>query len=367
MKIPGNIPLYIFLIFIAFFGFLLSIFVKQSISLEIFTIFVAAGGFLLSSYILYVKHCDKPMVCPTGSSCETVIYSEYSKFFGIPLEYLGMLYYGLLVGVYTLLVISPSSVPPLLLFGVLYITAAAFLFSVYLTSIQAFVLRQWCMWCLLSAVFSTTIFIVSIGKLSAGIAFLSRIYPGLLAAHLFAFAIGVGGTTVAAVLFFRFLKDFRVSGEETNVLKTISEAIWAALAIIILTEFMIYIPMASTLGTSAQFLAKIFAIIVVTITGVIINLIILPRLIAVPFEGKKNKALADFIQLRRITFGVGAIAISSWYFAFALDVLPELSLSFSALMTAYVLILAVSVLIGRGVEYQISKGSPVPEQKAPQH
>lgn len=366
MKIPLNIPLYIFLILIGFLGFLLSMFVQESVSLTVFIIFVAAGGFLLSSYILYVKHCGKPMVCPTGSSCDTVIYSEYSKFFGIPLEYLGMLYYGILIAAYTTLITSPGSIPQIVISTVLLLTSAGFLFSLYLTSIQAFVLKQWCMWCILSAVFSTTIFIVSLSQLSAGTAFLLKIQPGLFTANLSAFALGIGGATVAGVLFFRFLKDHIISTTETNILKTVSQVIWFSLAVLVLTEFALYLPEAAALNLSSQFLAKIFAIIVITVTGVIINLIILPRLIAIPFDGKKNKAPADFIRLRKITFAVGAVALGSWYFAFALGVLPELSLKFSSLITAYALLLLVSVAISLGVEHEISKEKK-PLHKKPTH
>ena len=356
MKIPFSIPLYIFLILIGFLGFLLSIFVQESISLSVFTIFVAAGGFLLSSYILYVKHSDKPMVCPTGSNCDTVIYSEYSKFFGIPLEYLGMLYYGILIATYTTLITSPGLLPQLVIYTILLFTSAAFLFSLYLTFIQAFVLKQWCMWCILSGIFSTTIFIVSLGSFPSGTAFLLKIQPGLFITNLSAFALGIGAATVAGVLFFRFLKDHAISSRETNILKAVSEVIWFSIAILMLTEFALYIPEAATLNLSSQFLAKIFAIIVITVTGVIINLIILPRLIAVPFGNKKSNAPPDFIRLRKITYVVGAIALGSWYFAFALGVLPELSIKFSSLITAYALLLLVSVMISLGVEREISRG-----------
>ena len=356
MKIPLNIPLYIFLILIGFLGFLLSMFVQESISLAIFIIFTAAGGFLLSLYILYVKHCGKPMVCPTGSSCDTVIYSEYSKFFGIPLEYLGVLYYGILIATYITLITSPGSIHQIIISAVLLSTSGAFLFSLYLTSIQAFVLKQWCMWCILSAVFSTTIFIVSLSSLSKGTAFLIKIQPILFTANIFAFALGVGAATIASVLFFKFLKDRIISKRETNILKTISQVIWLSIAILILTEFALYLPETVTLNSSSQFLAKIFAIIVITVTGVIINLIILPRLIAVPFNVMKDKALADFIRLRKIIFIVGAVAISSWYFAFILGTLPELSFKFSSLIAMYALLLLSSITISLIVERKISRG-----------
>ena len=121
-------------------------------------IFVSFAGFILSIYIRHKKVTKETLTCPFHSNCETVIFSNYSKFFGIPVELIGIAYY-LIVGIsYGIFLGFGGTMPQFLVLGILSMTAAAFLFSLYLTFLQAFTLKQWCAWCLISAGFCTTIF-----------------------------------------------------------------------------------------------------------------------------------------------------------------------------------------------------------------
>src|SRR3989338_5890441 len=105
-------------------------------------IFAAFSGFLIAFYIHRKKRANETLVYPLNSDCGAVIHSEYSKFLGIPVELLGTLYYGLIAASYVLVMVSSVSAPPVFTSGVLAITAAAFLFSLYLTFLQIFTIRQ---------------------------------------------------------------------------------------------------------------------------------------------------------------------------------------------------------------------------------
>jgi uncharacterized membrane protein len=120
------------------------------------------AGLALASYIHVKKRMHRPMVCPIGSNCDTVIHSKYSKVFDIPVELLGALYYTITVASYSVFMMYPSlqTAAPVVL--VLCLSIIAFLFSIYLTAVQAFVLKEWCTWCLISAALCTTILIASI-------------------------------------------------------------------------------------------------------------------------------------------------------------------------------------------------------------
>jgi uncharacterized membrane protein len=50
----------------------------------------------------------------------------------------------------------------LIVFGM---TLVGFLFSLYLTAIEAFVLNAWCVWCVVSAIAMTLLFGVSFARL----------------------------------------------------------------------------------------------------------------------------------------------------------------------------------------------------------
>lgn len=121
---------------------------------------LAITGFLIAAYIYGKKKAKKKLVCPRYSNCDTVIHSDYSKIFGIPVEILGMIYYVFIGSAYTIVFIFGlwSANVGILLVG---ISMCAVLFSIYLVSIQAFVLRHWCVWCLSSAIISILIFILS--------------------------------------------------------------------------------------------------------------------------------------------------------------------------------------------------------------
>jgi uncharacterized membrane protein len=117
-------------------------------------------GFILSFYIYSKKKTKKKLICPMRSNCDTVIHSDFSKIFGIPVEVLGMIYYMVIGSSYSFAFITDiwSFQIAIVLLG---ISMCAVLFSIYLVSIQAFVLRHWCIWCLSSAITSILIAILS--------------------------------------------------------------------------------------------------------------------------------------------------------------------------------------------------------------
>ena len=122
-------------------------------------IFLAFGGFLIATYIRHhKKNVKEALVCPLKANCDTVIHSDYSKFLGIPLEILGMVYYGVLAISYGLIVIFPGFGTPLVASGLMFASVCAFAFSIYLTLLQAFVLKNWCTWCIISACICASIF-----------------------------------------------------------------------------------------------------------------------------------------------------------------------------------------------------------------
>jgi uncharacterized membrane protein len=117
-------------------------------------------GFLIAFFIYRKKKAKKKLICPRYSNCDTVIHSDYSKILGIPVETLGMIYYLFIGSAYSLVFVFHfwSPVVAAILLGV---SMCSVLFSIYLVSIQAFVVKQWCVWCLCSAFISLLIFILS--------------------------------------------------------------------------------------------------------------------------------------------------------------------------------------------------------------
>lgn len=131
---------------------------EHSLFIDVIILFFASLGFTLASHIYRKKRAKQPLVCPLRSRCDLVTTSHYSKFLGVPVEILGMLYYAVVIVFHILAIAYPFifSVPVVRLS--LGISSFAFLFSLYLIAVQAFILKEWCTWCLCSAVLCAAIF-----------------------------------------------------------------------------------------------------------------------------------------------------------------------------------------------------------------
>lgn len=125
---------------------------------------VAIGtiGLLDTIYLTYSKLADSATVCPANGTfnCELVQHSIYSQIAGIPIVYIGLAGY---LGIMAVLLLDGrvsffTQRGALIVFGM---ALFGFLYSLYLTSIEAFVLHAWCMWCLLSATAMTALFLLS--------------------------------------------------------------------------------------------------------------------------------------------------------------------------------------------------------------
>ncbi len=127
--------------------------------LHFLIVVVASGGFFIAYYIRRQKVHQERLVCPLDSNCEAVVTSQYSTIVGVPLEIIGMVYYALVVLGHATLLVIPSLSRDIYSHLLLAATAGAFIFSLYLTFIQAVKLREWCTWCLTSALFCTIIFV----------------------------------------------------------------------------------------------------------------------------------------------------------------------------------------------------------------
>lgn len=330
----------------------------MTLLLHIILIFIAFLGFFISFYIYHKKRFKQVLVCPMGAKCDKVVYSEYSRFFGIPVEILGLFYYGVIAISYAVFLAYPVIVTPFSIFLVLGVTIIAFLFSLYLTFLQAFSIRQWCSWCLVSLFFCTAIF--SIGLVISEFSFISILaknHSFIVILHLFGMAIGLGGATFIDIFFFKFLKDFRISMSEADILRTLSQVIWFALGFVVLTGIGLYLPEASELIRSSKFLVKMLIVLVIIVNGAFLNLLIYPKLIHISFKQKHEHKKGELSYLRKLTFTLGAVSLTSWYSAFVLGMLKDISLSFLTLLLIYLGIISIAAVISQSIERSITKTS----------
>lgn len=117
---------------------------------------VAGVGLVDTLYLSYHAITKTDVACWFFPKewCKKVQYSKYSRTFGIPNPYLGLLMYVAIFGFTYLTSLGQMAswvVPAIVIFG--------FAFSMYFTFIQTFVLRAFCTWCVVSAINFTIMFI----------------------------------------------------------------------------------------------------------------------------------------------------------------------------------------------------------------
>ncbi len=322
-------------------------------------IFLGFAGFLLALYLFHKKRRrTEPFVCPLRGSCVEVIHSDYSTFLGVPVERLGIAYYAFTSVGHGLLIASPIFFARLEV--VLLLTStAAFLFSLYLTFIQLMSLRKICTWCFLSALFCLGIFVLTLlGARDFVFSLLAEYKSFVVVLHILFMALGLGAATLADIFFFKFLKDERISAEESDVLSTLSQVIWLSLGLVIVSGVALFLPEAVQYLSMPKFLAKMVVVGVIVVNGAFLNLYIAPKLVKISFGDPHNHKEGELGRARRLAFALGPISIVSWYAAFILGSLPaDTPLLFFDFLKIYLLVLIVAVTIGQFVENRFAHRS----------
>ncbi len=130
---------------------------------HVYLMILSLIGFVVSFYIYYSKKYDKPMYCPIGQDCDAVIKSKYGKIFGIENTVPGMLYYALIF-IYGIAIFLNRNIfkEDIIYYSLVIASIGSVLFSIYLTAVQAFVLKKWCDYCIVSSIASVLILILLI-------------------------------------------------------------------------------------------------------------------------------------------------------------------------------------------------------------
>lgn len=112
-------------------------------------------GLAVSAFLFYEYSLSGPVACPVGQGCNIVRSSPYSSLLGISLPILGILFYLFMSG---LSILRTRNLLDKRLTGLQLLAAlAGFGFGIYLTSLEAFVIKAYCFWCVLSFIISGVI------------------------------------------------------------------------------------------------------------------------------------------------------------------------------------------------------------------
>lgn len=336
--------LYFLLMLIGASGFFFTLFLdisKEPTGFYAFVALAAVVGFAAAANIWDAKHNDRKLACPTTSDCNTVVTGPYSKFLGISLEYWGMAYFLLLIPIYVTLIFVPELFTSLMIWGVVVFSLLAGVFSLYLIFIQAVLIKEWCLWCLLSAAMSLVICVFSLVSLEAASELIAARMDIIVYIQYLGYIFGVGGTTASVFLFANFLKDDKIDEKELSALKGVFEMVWIGFVFVLASQFLLFAGFPE-LANLSSFVVQIIALLVAGISSAVLMIILSPFLIYVPFSGSENEkeeSSDSFAALRLPVLVCGSVIIVSWYMAFTASFM--IFTSFFWLLFSYIFIIVV--------------------------
>ncbi len=123
--------------------------------------FFSLAGLFVSSYLAYEYSLPSSITCPIGGSgCQTVRVSGFSEIMGISVPFFGILFYFVL-SLFSVFMITKEKdlgLQRIRFLGIL----SGFVFSLYLTYLESFVINAYCFWCLTSAGIVSAMFLLSL-------------------------------------------------------------------------------------------------------------------------------------------------------------------------------------------------------------
>ena len=115
-------------------------------------------GFIDTLYLTYEHFTGAPVNCSILNGCDKVLTSSYSSILGVPLALIGTLYYLLVLALMAAYLGQKNKAVIKYLLG---LTSLGFIISLFLVYLQFFVLKALCLYCMISALSSTLLFILT--------------------------------------------------------------------------------------------------------------------------------------------------------------------------------------------------------------
>lgn len=124
------------------------------------------GAFIATYLTLYKIGALGALSCSVGS-CETVQASRWSTFLGLPVAAWGLGFYVTLFAVAVTGMGERFEDSIEFAWLLVALTGWGFLFSAWLTALEAFWIDAWCQWCVISALIATAVFVLAVLDLLA--------------------------------------------------------------------------------------------------------------------------------------------------------------------------------------------------------
>lgn len=118
---------------------------------------LAIVGFVIAGYVLQGYLRNSSVFCPAGGGCDEVRKSPYSWPFGVPVPAIGFVGYAVIATLAFLRTAVPKKEKQLLM-GLVGMSAFGAAFVTWFTLTEAFLIKGYCSWCIISAIDMYTLF-----------------------------------------------------------------------------------------------------------------------------------------------------------------------------------------------------------------
>lgn len=174
-----------------------------------------------------------------------------------------------------------------------------------------------------------------------------------LTLHLLGMVLGLGGTTIIDFMIFHFMRNYKISSQEAVIMHLISQIIIVGLIFLIISGVAIFLTDVDGYLASDRFMMKMTVLIVVILNGIVLNLYIAPYMEKISLRAPDLDKDTTF---KKVSFAVGAISMVSWYSAFFLAMIKDLSdFRYTTLLIAYLIMLGTSIAVSQFFKFSMEK------------
>ncbi len=152
--------------------------------------------------------------------------------------------------------------------------------------------------------------------------------------HLFGIAIGAGGVFFSDLVFFKSIKDGKLSSTEFGFMELGSKMVWAGLAVLVISGALLFSLDPDKYLASSKFLAKITIVAVIIANGIFLHLKYIPKFKKAVREGEMQ--IGEYIKSNPLLLVSGVVSAVSWSSAIILGAFRGIPYSYWMILDVYV-------------------------------
>lgn len=166
----------------------------------------------------------------------------------------------------------------------------------------------------------------------------------LLIVHLIGISFGAGGAFISDLMFFKAIRDGRITKSELGFLNLGSLAVAFGLTLLVFSGLWMFSLDPERYSESTKFLAKMTVVGVLIANGVLLHNVQIPYLKAMAHQRISTRK--GFTPVRFLFLFSGVVSLVSWVTALVLGAFRAVPWSYASIITLYCAVLAVGFIVG---------------------